>query len=1182
MEFQNLDELKKLRVVDLKERLAKLGKSTSGLKADLVDRLYNALAEKSGQVDLSAAAPSYVQMCTTGAIPAMGEQEPPVVEVTIDTSQFDMGVQEPQIVTMDQYNVMDNVHGMGVQMDEQSAYYQRQQEDEQQLRQQQEEMWRQQQHEEQLRQQQEAEEHYRQQEFQRQQELELRRQQEEQELRRQQEEQELRRQQEEQELRRQQEEQELRRQQEEQLRLQQEEEYRLRQEEEMRNFEEEVRRQQEAEMIRQREIELERQRQIELEEQKRLEEEQRLEIERQRQLMEIQRQKELELERQRHLEEERRQKELELERQRKLEAAQRQKELELERQRQLEEAQKQKELEEAQRLQLERQRMLEEEAQRQKELEELRQRELEEQRQRELEEQRQREIMLEKQRQKEIELQQQKELELQRQKELEELQRQTERELERQRELEKQEELERERQREKEEEEKKIKYELELQKQRAEEQMHALYEEELRKEQREQLRREEEFRKRQEQDLLEKQKAEEELQESLKENETVPGQEEVDSEVPEQNYEMGIGIAKSVIQHTNDVEKDFPEAKNLSKHNNEVSKRAGEEEKQAQKTLDKENHSVDSKSHDAMNGERVVQRKVKLTKSQRRKIKKKRRQVNRREASQQRAANYDEEEPREDVQDVEVQYVGDKVELNPTDPMFHHFMKIFETFKLTDPEQARREAEEAAAKAKLDAKKEPDLRKKPKDADEEPEFDSKKDEQPKLSKRKLKQLTRLSIAELKQHVNRPDVVEMHDVTAKDPKLLVLLKSTRNTVPVPRHWCFKRKFLQGKRGIEKPPFNLPEFIKKTGIMEMRQALQEKEDQKTLKAKMREKVRPKMGKIDIDYQKLHDAFFKWQTKPRMTIHGDLYYEGKEYETRLKEKKPGELSDDLRTALGMPVGPGSQKTPPPWLIAMQRYGPPPSYPNLKIPGLNSPIPDGCSFGYHAGGWGKPPVDELGRPLYGDVFGTTSADYQNNIPEEEVDRSHWGELESESESESEVEEEEEEVGEGEDDIDKDGLVTPADGGLATPSGLSSVTMGMETPDLIELRKRKIESEMESGENPALYTVLPEKKTDRVGGVMMGSTHVYDMSAAAKAVRVGHGTDSGVDVALDPSELDMDQATMTARYEQTLREQRSQLEKEDLSDMVAEHTAKQKNKRKRAAGQDVNRSGKKYKDFKF
>ncbi|XP_060756648.1 splicing factor 3B subunit 2-like [Neoarius graeffei] len=116
----------------------------------------------------------------------------------------------------------------------------------------------------------------------------------------------------------------------------------------------------------------------------------------------------------------------------------------------------------------------------------------------------------------------------------------------------------------------------------------------------------------------------------------------------------------------------------------------------------------------------------------------------------------------------------------------------------------------------------------------------------------------------------------------------------------------------------------------------------EDAKTMKTKMREKVRPKMGKIDIDYQKLHDAFFKWQIKQKLTIHGDLYYKGKEFETRLKEKKPGDLSDELRIALGMPTGPNSHKVPPPWLIAMQRYGPPPSYPNLKIPGLNAPIPE------------------------------------------------------------------------------------------------------------------------------------------------------------------------------------------------------------------------------------------------
>ena len=63
---------------------------------------------------------------------------------------------------------------------------------------------------------------------------------------------------------------------------------------------------------------------------------------------------------------------------------------------------------------------------------------------------------------------------------------------------------------------------------------------------------------------------------------------------------------------------------------------------------------------------------------------------------------------------------------------------------------------------------------------------------------------------------------------------------------------------------------------TGVMEMRQAVEEKEDAKSLKQKTRERVRPKMGKLTIDYQKLHDAFFKWQTKPKMSIHGDLYYE------------------------------------------------------------------------------------------------------------------------------------------------------------------------------------------------------------------------------------------------------------------------------------------------------------------
>ncbi|VDD84011.1 unnamed protein product [Mesocestoides corti] len=456
-------------------------------------------------------------------------------------------------------------------------------------------------------------------------------------------------------------------------------------------------------------------------------------------------------------------------------------------------------------------------------------------------------------------------------------------------------------------------------------------------------------------------------------------------------------------------------------------------------------------------------------------------------------------------------------------------------------------AEEAAARAKKTEKKN---ERKTRDDDDEEDGT----EQP-MSKKKLKLLNRPSVASLKQAAARPDVVEMWDVCAKDPLLLVYLKSYRNTVPVPKHWCAKRKYLQGKRGFEKPPFRLPEFIARTGIMEMRQTVTDKDAEKSLKTKMREKIRPKIGKVDIDYRKLHDAFFKYQTKPKLTGHGDLYYEGKEFEVKLKEKKPGNLSDELRTALGLPTGPNADRYPPPWLIAMQRYGPPPSYPNVVIPGLNAPIPSGCAFGYHPGGWGKPPVDELGRPIYGDVFGNggnmagvppppppTGGPTE---PEEPVisglgKSGLWGELESDDEEEEESEEEdededEEEGAEGEAvgltgppteivqpiekvSVDLGGLVTPASG-LITPSGATSV--GLDTPSAtamtnanIELRKRTIEQAMDnqSGlETPAvgtglsagqLYRVLPEKETNIQPTAMIGSTRVYDVTGVTGAPR--------------------------------------------------------------------------------
>ncbi len=57
---------------------------------------------------------------------------------------------------------------------------------------------------------------------------------------------------------------------------------------------------------------------------------------------------------------------------------------------------------------------------------------------------------------------------------------------------------------------------------------------------------------------------------------------------------------------------------------------------------------------------------------------------------------------------------------------------------------------------------------------------------------------------------------------------------------------------------------------------------------------------MGKIDIDYQKLHDAFFKWQTKPKMSIHGDLYYEVREGFSQGNHKEIYSLRKDTNVGI------------------------------------------------------------------------------------------------------------------------------------------------------------------------------------------------------------------------------------------------------------------------------------------
>lgn len=456
------------------------------------------------------------------------------------------------------------------------------------------------------------------------------------------------------------------------------------------------------------------------------------------------------------------------------------------------------------------------------------------------------------------------------------------------------------------------------------------------------------------------------------------------------------------------------------------------------------------------------------------------------------------------------------------------------------------------------------------DSDEIPE--EKNEGRARLSKKKRKEESKLSIAELKALVKRPEVVDWTDTSSQDPRLLVALKSYRNVVPVPSHWSLKREYLSSKRGVEKPPFALPKFIQDTGISEMRDAKLEQQDQASLKQKQRERVQPKMGKLDIDYGKLYEAFFRFQTKPELTRYGEVYYEGKEYETNLRHLRPGELSDELKEALNMPPG-----APPPWLINQQRFGPPPSYPSLKIPGLNAPPPPGASWGYHPGGFGKPPVDEFNRPIFGgDIFGVMQPQ-QNQQMGEPVEKSLWGELQEPQESE-----EEEESGDEDEDMDEDEMAS----GLQTQGGIRSSTTGTASmapsayggtesvKDDFNLRKqhrRGTETEESSYARQA-GQVVPEQSVQSKG--FFGSDRGYDLRGAqgsrdmpvlGQEERSRKRKAGDIDVSVDMDALQRDgrlsKDEIHKRYEAQKRNESgpwsNQFDQDDLSNMIAEESSK-------------------------
>jgi len=210
-----------------------------------------------------------------------------------------------------------------------------------------------------------------------------------------------------------------------------------------------------------------------------------------------------------------------------------------------------------------------------------------------------------------------------------------------------------------------------------------------------------------------------------------------------------------------------------------------------------------------------------------------------------------------------------------------------------------------------------------------------------LSKRKQRIMNKPSLSQLKSSVIHPEVIEWYDCDAPYPYTLASIKASKNMVPVPSHWQTKREYLSGRSLLSKKPFELPDIIKMTDIEQMRSTLPTKEDEKSLKELSRARVQVKTGTLDIDYRRTYNIFFKIGAQWKQDLllpFGDMYYENRnlndeaQWRKMIKDKVPGKLSTNLRTAMGLEDG-----QLPPWCMTMNEIGMPPAYAGMQVAGIN-----------------------------------------------------------------------------------------------------------------------------------------------------------------------------------------------------------------------------------------------------
>lgn len=241
-------------------------------------------------------------------------------------------------------------------------------------------------------------------------------------------------------------------------------------------------------------------------------------------------------------------------------------------------------------------------------------------------------------------------------------------------------------------------------------------------------------------------------------------------------------------------------------------------------------------------------------------------------------------------------------EIKEDDPLYEMYQQVSQRFKRPFNNQEN-------DSEKLDSNTKPSQVEQHEDApNSEPETSTEKP-----SRKQQRQQQKPLLSDLKKYSNRPELIEWFDTDAAHPEFLVKLKTLPNAVQVPANWQSRSEIPQFNG---KPKYELPANIRETGIEEQRVLSRESK------------------RLDVDYEKLHDAIFsangrKLAEPVDMLEYGrvaDLRYRTRSYRPKQQPEvlsKPTEVSPKLMKALN--INPGD---PLPWEQAVEKFGVAPGY--------------------------------------------------------------------------------------------------------------------------------------------------------------------------------------------------------------------------------------------------------------